>query len=134
MTGGACLCGDIRWEISSNPSTISSCHCSMCRKAHGAAFATYIGVADRDFRWRAGQSSIRTFESSPGEHRPFCPRCGSVVATLEADEGSIFMPAGNMSGDLGRPPSEHIFVASKAPWYEISDDLPQFGEGPPGAE
>ena len=71
------------------------------------------------------------YESSPGFHRPFCPRCGSVVPDGSDAEGRVGMPAGCFDEDPGSRTVAHIFVASKAPWFEIEDDLPQFEEDAP---
>jgi hypothetical protein len=103
----------------------------MCRKVHGAAFATYVGASGEGFRWIQGNKRVRRYESSRGFHRSFCSRCGSVVAG-DATEGRVFMPAGCLDDDPGTRPLAHIFVASKAPWHEISDDLPRFEAYPPG--
>ena len=132
MNRGSCLCGDIRWEITGEPAMMSACHCSMCRKTHGAAFATYIGVPHSDFRWTAGEGKVQSYESSPGGARPFCPQCGSVVAFVNPAGASAAMPAGNMDGDWERRLESHIFVASKAPWYQITDKVPQFDVYPEG--
>jgi hypothetical protein len=105
----------------------------MCRKAHGAAFATYVGAPAEGLRWVSGQDRVARYESSPGFYRPFCSRCGSVVAGDPA-EGRVFLPAGCLDGDPGVRPGAHIFVASKAPWHEIADDLPRFDTYPPGVE
>ena len=40
-TDGSCLCGAVTWEVSGEPNTAYHCHCKICRKVHGAAFATY---------------------------------------------------------------------------------------------
>jgi hypothetical protein len=103
----------------------------MCRKAHGSAFATYAAVPDESFHWIAGEDAIAQYESSPGFERPFCERCGSVVAG-EANEGRRFMPMGCVDGDPGARPMAHIFVASKAAWYQITDELRCFDAYPPG--
>lgn len=128
MNTGSCLCSDVSWEIDGEPTTLSNCHCSMCRKLHGSAFGTYATVAANAFRWTSGEANIQHYESSPGASRPFCPRCGSKVATPIPDR--VFMPAGNLDGDIARPIDQHFFVASKAPWYDITGDAPQFDECP----
>ena len=130
MNGGSCLCGDITWEVDGEFTMLTSCHCSMCRKVHGAAFATYVGTPAENFRYTAGEDKIATYESSPGGHRPFCPRCGSVLAAVF--DGFAFMAAGNVDGEIGHELDSHIFVASKAPWHEITDSAPQFDGYPPG--
>jgi hypothetical protein len=111
---------------------MSHCHCSRCRKAHGVAFATYVGGPAGGFRLR-GEEQVRRWESSPGFFRNFCARCGSVVPG-DPWNGLVFVPAGNFLDDPGVRPSAHIFVASKAPWYEIRDDLQQFDAYPPGVD
>jgi len=128
----SCLCGDVGWEIEGQPEWMSHCHCSRCRKTHGTGFATYVAAPAAGFRMRGGDRVVR-WESSPGFFRCFCGRCGSVVPGDPAD-GRVFMPAGNFDGDPGVRPLAHIFVASKAPWYEITDALPRFDAYPPGID
>ena len=124
MIGGSCLCGEVRWSVDDGAFTrMSHCHCSMCRKAHGAPFATYVNAPPGGFHWLQGEEHIRRFESSPGFTRAFCSRCGSVVPSLVNDYMCI--PAGCLDGDPGVRPSAHIFAASKAPWHLMADDLPR---------
>jgi hypothetical protein len=124
MVQGACLCGDVAWAAGSLELVVY-CHCSVCRKITGASFASSGSVLERDFRWLRGGDATRRFESSPGLFRRFCGRCGSTVPN-EPVEGRVFLPLGNLDGDPGLRPFGHIFVGSKAPWYEIADALPQF--------
>ena len=132
MNTGSCLCGDITWQIDGDLIMMSNCHCSMCRKAGGSAYGAYIGVEGDSFHWLSGADKVRTYESSPGGHRPFCGRCGSIVPSKMRTGDAVFMPAGNMDGDLDRPLDSHIFAASRAPWYEIADDAQQFDGYPTG--
>lgn len=101
----------------------------MCRKTHGAAFATYAGVDGDRLAWLAGEALITHYESSPNFFRAFCRQCGSTVPGIAGD-GHAFMPAGCFDEDPGVPAKAHIFVASKAPWYEIPPGLPQFDAWP----
>lgn len=130
---GSCLCGTVRYEISGQLLDAGNCHCSMCRKAHGAAYATYATVSPDEFRWTSGEELVTAYESSPGASRIFCRVCGSTLGASE--HGRIdFVTLGTVEGDPGIRPRSHIFVASKAPWLEIIDALPQFEEWPPGDE
>jgi len=124
MTTGRCLCGAVSWRIEPPFVGMTHCHCSMCRKAHGAPFATYITAAADNFELLSGAEAITDYESSPGFHRAFCGRCGSVVHSPEVD-GQVFVPAGPLDDDPGVRATAHIFATSKAPWYVIADDLPQ---------
>jgi hypothetical protein len=128
---GSCLCGTVTYEISGPPQRIGHCHCSMCQKSHGAAFATWALIDPDQFRWTSGKSSIATYASSPGRARLFCKSCGSpLVATHSGKVGEVVV--GTIDGDPGLRPCEHIFVGSKASWFDITDTLPQFEEWPPG--
>lgn len=131
MTEGRCLCGTVRYEIDGPFSRMLHCHCSMCRKHHGSPFATWVVAPLAGFRFTAGESSVQRYASSPGFRRSFCGKCGSVVPDSIESAGIVICPAGNLDGDLDIAPSFHMFVGSKAPWYEITDDLPQFDEYPP---
>ncbi len=111
---------------------MSHCHCSRCRKAHGAAFGTYVAVAADQFRFLDARHVTR-WESSPGFFRNFCGRCGSVVPG-DPVEGTVYIAAGNFEDDPDCRPLMHIFVASKAPWFDIADDLPRFDAYPPGID
>ncbi|MBI3769723.1 MAG: GFA family protein [Deltaproteobacteria bacterium] len=133
MVHGSCLCGDVAWEIDGPLQLMSHCHCSRCRKAHGAPFATYVAADVGAFRFVSGRDRIARWESSPGFFRCFCGRCGSVVPS-DAFGSLVFVPAGCLDGDLGVRPEMHIFAASKAPWVELRDDLPRFDAYPPGFE
>ncbi len=125
MTGG-CLCGAVRYEIAGRLSRASNCHCSMCRKQHGAAFGTYAAVRRTEFRWLSGEDQIARYEATPGIARGFCRRCGSTLFwDAAANEERFGLALGTVDGDPGVRPSLHIFVGSKAPWFEITDDVPQ---------
>jgi hypothetical protein len=132
MVRASCLCGAVTWTLEGPYVFMHHCHCGRCRKAHGTPFATYIGAMEDHFSL-AGAEHVVTFEPQPGTSRAFCGRCGSVVPG-GAVQGLMFSPAGNLLDDPGERPSDHIFVASKAPWYEIGDDLPRFDAYPPGVD
>ncbi len=126
----SCLCGDVTWEAGPPFERMHHCHCGRCRKAHGTAFATYAGVPVERFELR-GAEHVAAWESAPGLRRAFCRRCGSVVPGQVTAEMAYF-PCGNFDGHPGVPVLAHIFVASKAPWHEITDALPRFDAYPPG--
>jgi len=130
---GSCLCGAVTYEVTDSFEFVGNCHCSMCRKSHGAAFVTWGIVGPGHFRWVAGEDMVQGYESSPGRTRCFCKRCGSPLASIHSGVvGEVVV--GSVDGDPGDRPREHIFVGSMAPWYDITDSLPQFDEWPPGFE
>jgi hypothetical protein len=131
MTRGACLCGTVQYEIAGPFQMMMHCHCSMCRKHHGASFATFVAAPYAGFRWIAGEDAIAKYKSSAQGERFYCRHCGSVGPTLMPDAGYAAAPAGNLDGELGTPPQFHAFVGSKAPFYTITDYLPQHEGMPP---
>ena len=124
MSKGTCLCGSIQWTIKGHPTAAYNCHCSMCRKAHGAAFATYYLVGAEDFQWDSDIKTLQEYQSTPELKRSFCSDCGSIVPNHSDSDKIVYVPAG--SHDDGDAAKAHIFTASKAPWHEITDNLPQY--------
>jgi hypothetical protein len=131
MIRGCCLCGGIRFEIDAARS-LTHCHCKNCRKLSGAAFASYLHVDTDKFRFISGEELIQRFESAPGSFRNFCRVCSSTVPGKAAYLTTVSIPAGLLDGDPGVRPRLHVFVGSRAPWWEITDDLPQHDKWVPG--
>lgn len=125
MVEGSCLCGTVRWRVSAEFARMSHCHCSMCRKAHGAAFATFAAVDADAFAYLAGAESLIVYQSSSGFERPFCQHCGSAAPHRSLD-AKMAVPVGCLDGAPGMLPQQHIFAASKAPWHTIGDELPRY--------
>ncbi len=124
---GSCLCGGVKYEITGTLSGALNCHCSMCRKAHGAAFRSRARVEVADFEFVKGSHLVKFYESSPGTHRGFCSHCGSpVLSRFDNDSSCYGLPLGSLDTDPGIRPERHVFVGAKAPWFDIADDLPQY--------
>lgn len=131
MIRGSCLCGSIRYEVRGPLGPASHCHCSMCRKTHGAAFGTYSRVQRSDFFLISGVEDIASYQSSPEVTRTFCRRCGSTLQFIRATRPNTFALAlGTLDDDPGVRPSMHIYIETKVPWLDINDGLPQH-EGHP---
>lgn len=131
MIRGACLCGGVRFELAQVPLLVM-CHCSICRKATGSAFDCGAAVPAAEFAFTRGSELIQDYASSPRVKRPFCRVCGSRLPSEARDGQIFFVPAGLLEDDPGVKPALHIFVDSKAPWWEITDDLPRFEKWVPG--
>lgn len=131
MIKGSCFCGTVRYEVSGPFNSMLSCHCSMCRKHHGSAFATYVSAPMEHFRWVSGEDSLLRYQSSAQGTRNSCKVCGSTVPMVLPSHALALLPAGPLEGDLGITPQAHMFVGSKAPWYTITDDVPQHEAYPP---
>jgi len=131
MNQGSCLCGAVRFEVDGPFNAMLTCHCSMCRKEHGSLFATFVAAPGEGFRWVSGGDKIETYASSERGTRPFCNICGSTLPMVAPDKSVAIIPAGLLEGDPGIRLQGHMFVGSKAPWYQITDSAPQYDEYPP---
>lgn len=126
---GGCLCEEVRYKVDGPLYEARNCHCSMCRRLSGAAFGTYARVNPTDFRWVSGAEYVAVYESSPGGGRCFCQKCGSTLGAKLRGKVS-YITLGTVDGEPGVRPEAHVFVGSKATWYEITDGIPQFEEWP----
>jgi hypothetical protein len=134
MLAGSCLCGRVRYQIQGEPRFMYHCHCGKCRAATGAGFATNLIVDTDKFRITGGQDSLSRLESSPAKFRYFCAGCGSPIYSHgESTKHIVSVRSGTLTQDPGLRPAYHAFVASKAGWTVIRDDLPQFAEYPDAA-
>ena len=129
MYKGSCLCGQVRFEITGDINDIVFCHCSLCRKAQGSAFAANGNVESKHFRFIQGEDNLTQYESKPGHSKYFCTTCGSPVMSLnEGVPDTIRIRLGSIESDIAERPACHIFTDSKANWEKISDHLPQYKE------
>ncbi len=128
---GSCLCGEIRFEVDEFVPQTGNCHCSMCRKFHGAAYATIAEARRQHFRWTAGEELIKGFTASNGTTRSFCSNCGSSLtfASPNADPELVEIALGAFDDEVPVKPDAHIYVASGASRACPQDDLPQYQAG-----
>ncbi|MCC6620301.1 MAG: GFA family protein [Deltaproteobacteria bacterium] len=132
---GSCLCGRAAYEIDLPLAGggIVNCHCGRCRRARAAAHGANLFLAPEAFRWLRGEDAI-AFYKVPDAARfgqSFCTTCGSVMPAAAPTPGRRVVPCGSLDDDPGVRELVHIFVGSKAPWFEISDDLPKHEAYPP---
>jgi len=127
---GSCLCAAIAFEVRKLERVTANCHCTMCRKFHGAAFATF-GVAEAsNFTWLKGEELLADFEARNGTIRRFCGKCGSSLIFRPPNDSGEFVEfaLGAVDSDLDLTPESHIYTDFKACWFEINDGLPQYRE------
>ena len=126
MFHGSCLCRSVRYTVASGIGHAENCHCSMCRKAHGAAFSTNALIPTDALQIR-GAEHLSVYRSSPNRERLFCAKCGSqlFIRRLNAPEGTV-ITLGTLDDDPKVRPSRQVFMASKAPWFEPEACLPAY--------
>ena len=131
---GSCFCGTVKFEFSLPTLFCGHCHCSMCRRAHGAGFVTWIGVTMEQFRVSAGQDHLAEFNSSEHGTRSFCDKCGSSLFCQSNKHPEIMdIVLANLHDAIDREPQAHYYFSDRADWIAIGDSLPQFG-GETGTE
>ena len=86
MYKGSCLCGEVKYTLKQEPTRASHCHCRMCQKQHGAAFATYINLHKDDVVYTHGLDSLLSYHSSGSIVRKFCQHCGSNIEWSSAEQ------------------------------------------------
>jgi hypothetical protein len=134
-TRGSCLCGRVGYLVTGPVLRCHNCHCSRCRKARGAAHASNFFTASDGVRLTRGEDLLATYKVPEARFfkQVFCRACGSPMPRFDPERGIAVVPMGSLDDDPGVRPQRHIFTASKASWFEITDDLPRFEEAPPSA-
>ncbi|MGL4496062.1 MAG: GFA family protein [Beijerinckiaceae bacterium] len=130
---GGCLCGDVRYEIAGKPRWVAHCHCESCRRAMSGAFATWVGLTTE--QWKLQQGEVKSYTSSPGALRSFCPRCGAPLTFVgEKWPDEIHVLAGSLDDPAAVQPQLHVNAAEGLPWADIHDALPRFAHFAYGAQ
>ncbi len=126
MVRGSCLCGAIEYEVELVPEKVFNCHCSLCRKSHGAAFATQAFAKAETLKFLKGGGLLSEYQGRRGI-RAFCSSCGSKLMNYAPDKSQYLSVAlACVDGDIDIKPVADCFVASKAGWSTLSDDIPSY--------
>ncbi len=127
MLDGQCECGMVRYRVADAFLYASNCHCSRCRAATGSAFKAFAGIEREQLEITHGLDGLLVVgEESLNDTR--CARCGSLLFSVVRDGAYVHVAMGSLVSTPSIRPTKHIFVGSKAPWFEITDNLPQFEE------
>lgn len=127
--GGGCLCGAIRFRVTLPTLFCAHCHCSMCRRNHGAAYVTWVGVPRAQLALEQGEDALVPYRSSEAGTRKFCGRCGtSLFCESTHHPERIDVPLAQLDGPIDREPQLHAYFDCRAPWTAIGDDLPRLDE------
>ncbi len=126
LTGG-CPCGLVQYEVADEFVYAVNCHCSRCRAATGSAFKPLAGIEREKLVVTEGAGSVWTV-GEPDDHDARCQECGSFLFSVVREGAYVHVAMGSLVDSPRIRPTAHIFVGSKAPWFEITDDLPQFDE------
>jgi hypothetical protein len=124
---GKCECGAVRYRVEDAFRYAMNCHCSRCRAATGSAFKAFAGIEREKLELTGGEDGLLVHgEDDLNDTR--CSACGSLLYSVVRDGAYVHVALGSLVDAPTIRPTKHIFVGSKAPWFEITDDLPQFDE------
>ena len=126
LLAGSCECGAVRYRVADAFLYAANCHCSRCRAATGSAFKAFAGIEREKLELVEGDDLLTVGEENLHDTR--CAKCGSLLFSVVRDGAYVHVAMGSLVDTPGIRPTEHIFVGSKAPWFEITDDLPQSEE------
>ena len=126
QTTGGCLCGNVEFSADLPSKWCAHCHCSMCRKSHGAGYVTWIGFDQGQVRFSRGEDQVTWHESSPGAQRGFCKQCGSsVFFRSERWAGELHIALGCIDGVVDRQPQANVFFDRHVDWMPVNGSLKQ---------
>jgi hypothetical protein len=130
MAKGSCMCGQVTYEAGTVGPDITKCHCKLCQKLSGSAYADYTVAPFDSFRWTSGEPLLKKYESSPGNFRNFCSVCGTHMPSGHAAMGIYFIQPGTLDTDEPLVEAAHMFLKSSAAWHKRQQGLAEFQEYP----
>ncbi len=123
-TEGSCLCGQVRFVAEFPSKWCAHCHCSMCRKSHGAGYVTWVGFEQDQVTFTRGQEQLGWYESSADAQRGFCRNCGSsMFFRSQRWPGELHIAVACLNGDLDRQPQANVFFDNHVDWMPIDKTL-----------
>jgi hypothetical protein len=125
IVAGECFCRAVRYAVADEFAYALNCHCSNCRRTTGSAFKPFAGIARDKFSVTQGHDTLMIYGDEAG-HDAHCRHCGSLLYSVVRDGAYVHVAMGTLVEAPSIRPTAHIFVGSKAPWYAITDDLPQY--------
>lgn len=122
---GSCYCGAVQFEVADEFNYAANCHCSDCRRATGSAFKPFAGIAREKLRVTRGEDRRLIYGDGAANHDVHCGTCGSLLYSVLNRGTRVHVVLGALLDEPAIRPSAHIFVGDKAPWFQITDSLPQ---------
>jgi hypothetical protein len=125
ILAGKCFCGAVQYEVADAFLYAMNCHCSNCRRATGSAFKPFAGIEREKLAITQGADGL-LIHGGDKAHDAHCRVCGSLLYSVVRAGAYVHVAMGTLVDAPTIRPSRHIFVGSKAPWFTITDDLPQY--------
>ena len=124
---GGCTCGKVRFKLTRNPLFVHACHCSLCQRQSGTAFALNGLIEARHVTHECGELEDLTMPTGSGSGQIVsrCPTCRIAVWSVYNRMGDTFrfIRVGALDEPDTCPPDIHIFTSSKPSWLKLPDDV-----------
>jgi hypothetical protein len=124
VLNGRCECSAVRYRVADTFLYAANCHCSNCRAGTGSAFKPFAGIERVKIEILEGAETLLVWGDDKVNHTR-CGICGSLLYWVVREGTHVHVAMGTLVDEPSIRPTEHIFVGSKAPWFEITDELPQ---------
>ena len=125
LLAGKCLCGAVQYAVTDEFVYAANCHCSNCRRATGSAFKPFAGIERGKLAITGGADRLMIYGDDSGNDQ-HCGVCGSLLYSVVREGAYVHVAMGTLIDAPSIRPDKHIFVGSRAPWFTITDDLPQY--------
>ena len=125
LLAGKCFCGAVHYAVADEFGYAMNCHCSRCRQSTGSAFKPFAGIERDKLAITRGGENLLIYGGNEGNNT-HCRLCGSLLYSVVRDGKFVHVTMGTLVDNPTIRPTKHIFVGSKAPWFTITDDLPQY--------
>jgi len=123
---GGCLCGNIRYELITEPRATFACHCRFCQKDTGTAHRSGLSYLDESVIFSGDSPKTYTYQSD--EHgrklyKHFCPTCGTTVSlTTERFPSGRVMMIGTLDDPSLVKVDTHMFADEAFSWVTYPED------------
>jgi hypothetical protein len=125
---GSCFCEAVTFELALPTTSCVHCHCTMCQRANGAGYVTWVAAPKGQFRLTSGDEGLSTYHSSDHGQRSFCSRCGSsLFCELTEHPDQIDITLANFHDKIDRAPQAHVYFSDRAEWVSVDERLRRLG-------
>jgi hypothetical protein len=127
---GGCACGYVRYRMKSRPLIVHCCHCSLCQRQNGSAFAVNALIEADLVQILRGEVADVEVRSPSGANQRIsrCPNCQVAVWSYYLvfyggiGEFVRFIRVGTLDEPGRLPPDVHIYTSSKQSWVVLPSD------------
>ncbi len=125
---GQCFCGKVQFKIELPIEAVVHCHCSICRRIHGAAFVTWVQVLPKNLYFLQGEDDLQKFQTSEVTYRSFCSSCGTSLMWQNEYCPHRSISRASITSPLDVEPNGHYFYDTHVDWINLKDQLPRYGQ------